>query len=113
MRQSELFSAVAWMAFLPLPAFLPTVACGQPWLTQEGDLWVRTFHETAPAKQRVRINAHGPVTLEGNVSANFEYTVKVAVRARTREQARLMLERAELRSESQNDWLVVTTPGRN
>jgi hypothetical protein len=105
MRQSALFRGLIGVAFLPL------AACAQPWLTQEGDLWVRTFHESAVAKPRVRINAHGPVTLEGNVSANFEFTVKVAVRARTREQARAMLERAALRTESQNDWLVLTTPG--
>jgi hypothetical protein len=89
------------------------VAGSQQWLTQEGDLWVRTFQGTAAPKLRVRINAHGPVILEGNVSANFEYTVKVTVRARTREQARILLEKAELRTESQNDWLVFTTPGRN
>lgn len=89
------------------------VACAQPWLTQEGDLWVRTFHETSPAKPRLRINAHGPVTLEGNVSANFEFTVKVAVKARSREQARVLLERAALRTESQPEWLVLTTPGRD
>ena len=107
MRRSELSKALLGAAFLPM------LASAQPWLTQEGDLWVRTYHETAAAKPRVRINAHGPVTLEGNVSANFEYTVKVAVRARTREQARAILERAELRSEQQNEWYILTTPGRN
>jgi hypothetical protein len=107
MRRSELFRGLAGLAFLPM------VACAQPWLTQEGDLWVRTFHESAAARPKVRINAHGPVTLEGNVSANFEFTVKVAVRARTRELARIMLEKAELRTEVQNDWLVLTTPGRD
>jgi hypothetical protein len=95
MRRSELFRGLVGAAFLPM------AAGAQPWLTQEGDLWVRTFHETAAAKPRVRINAHGPVTLEGNVSPNFDYTVKVAVRARTREQARILLEKAELRMESQ------------
>jgi DUF4097 and DUF4098 domain-containing protein YvlB len=94
-------------------ALLPVAACAQPWLTQEGDLWVRTFHETRTAKPRLRINAHGPVTLEGNVSANFEFTVKVSVRARTREQARAILEKAALRTERQTDWLVLTTPGGN
>ncbi len=107
MRRSELFRVFT------LAAFLPMVACAQPWLTQEGDLWVRTFHETAPAKPRVRINAHGPVTLEGNVSANFEITVKVAVKVRSRERARVMLERAEVRGESQPEWFVLNTPGRD
>ena len=88
------------------------LAGAQPWLTQEGGLWVRTFHETAAAKPRMRINAHGPVMLEGNVSPNFDFTVKVSVKAHAREQARAMLEKAELRTESQTEWLVIDTPGR-
>ena len=106
MRRSELFKGLVGAAFLPM------LAGAQPWLTQEGGLWVRTFHETAAAKPRVRINAHGPVMLEGNVSPNFDFTVKVAIKARTREQARILLEKAELRLESQTDWLVINTPGR-
>ena len=93
-------------------AILPMAAGAQPWLTQEGGLWVRTFHNTAAAKPNLRIIAHGPVRLEGGVSTGFDYTVKVAVRARTREQAGALLERAELRAESQTDWFVLTTPGR-
>ncbi len=92
-------------------AFLPMVSCAQPWLTQEGDQWVRTFHELANAKPRLRINAHGPVTLEGGVATGFDYTVKVAVRARTREQARMLLEKAVPRVEMQNEWMVFTAPG--
>jgi len=106
MRRSELFRALFFGVLLPM------AACGQSWLSQEGGLWVRTFHDIALAKPRLRINAHGPVTLEGGTSTGFDYTVKVAVRARTREQARILLERAELRTESQNDWFVITTPGR-
>jgi hypothetical protein len=106
MRRSVLFR------ILTCAAFLPTVACGQSWLTQEGGLWVRTFHDIAVAKPRLRINAHGPVTLEGGASTGFDYIVKVSVRARTREQARALLERAEPRTEAQNDWFVLTTPGR-
>lgn len=107
MRRSALFSALVGMAILPV------AASAQTWLTQEGDLWVRTFHETAAAQPRLRIDAHGPVTLEGNVSPNFEFTVKVSVRARTREQARGMLEKVAVRSLPQNGWLAITTPGRN
>jgi DUF4097 and DUF4098 domain-containing protein YvlB len=61
----------------------------------------------------LRINAHGPVSLEANVSASFVYTVKVSIRARTREQALALLDKAALRVEAQNGWLVLTTPGRN
>jgi len=107
MRRSELFSALAGLALLP------AAGCAQPWLTREGDLWVRTFHETAAARPRLRINAHGPVTLEGNVSGSFVFTVRVGVRARTRELAASMLEKASVRMELSNGWLVVTTPGGN
>ena len=43
MRLSELFRSLLGVALLPM------AACAQPWLTQEGDLWVRTFHESAAA----------------------------------------------------------------
>ena len=105
MRRLELFRPLAGLLLIPL------TGCAQPWLTQEGDFWVRTFHETAPAQTRLRIVSHGPVSLQGNTSGNFDYTVKVSVRARTREQARSMLQTALIRSEMQNGWLVVTTPG--
>lgn len=105
MRRSELFKSLVWLALLP------SAACAQPWLTREGDLWVRTFHQTAPAKPRVHIISHGPVTLEGNVAAGFEYTVKVSVRARTHEQARMLLERAVPQAESHGDVFLLRTPG--
>jgi hypothetical protein len=107
MRRSALFSALTLLALLPL------AACAQPWLSQEGDLWVRTYRETAPARPRLHIVSHGPVMLEGNVSANFEFTVKVSVHARSREEARRILEKSDLRVDSQKDWLVLTTPGRD
>src|SRR5580700_6619738 len=104
MRRSALSNALAAMSLLPL------AGCAQPWLTQEGDLWVRTFHETAVAKPRLRIVSHGPVILEGNSAPGFEFTLKVSVRARSREQARMLLERAVPQKEFHNDWLVLTTP---
>lgn len=107
MRRSAAFR------FLIGTAFLPMTACAQPWLTQEGGMWVRTFHDIAGARPRLRIVAHGPVTLEGGVSTGFDFTVKVAIRARSREQARAILEKAELRKESQNEWFNLTTPGRD
>src|ERR1039458_4415786 len=106
MRRSGLSKAPLCIALLPLAAL------AQPWLTHEGDLWVRTYNDTAPVKPRVRINSHGPVLIEGNSSpAQFVFTVKVAVRARTQEEARVWLEKLQVRAESQGEWLVVTTPG--
>ena len=38
----------------------------------------KVIHGTAPAGSRLRVNAHGPVTLEGGrLPANSQYTVKV------------------------------------
>jgi DUF4097 and DUF4098 domain-containing protein YvlB len=107
MRPSALFNALAGLALWPL------VACAQPWLTREGDLWVRTFQQTAAAKPRLRILAQGPVTLQGNVSENFAFTVKVSVRARTREQAVSLLEKVSPRVEAKDEWLVVSIPAGN
>src|ERR1039457_2740825 len=105
MRRSGLSNPLL-MALLPLAGF------AQPWLTHEGDLWVRTYSETAAVKPRVRINSHGPVWIEGNSSAaQFVFTVKVGVRARTQAEARVRLEKLQVRAESQGEWLVVTTPG--
>ncbi len=95
MRRLGLSKAIVWLAILP------AAAPGQDWLTQEGDLWVRTIRQTADARPRLRIISHGPVTLEGNAAERFEYTVKVAVRARSREEARMLLERAAVRPEVQ------------
>jgi DUF4097 and DUF4098 domain-containing protein YvlB len=106
MRRSGLSKAPLCIALLPLAGF------AQPWLTHEGDLWVRTYNDTAPAKPRVRINSHGPVWMEGNASpAQFVFSVKVAVRARTQADARVRLEKLQVRAETQGEWLVVTTPG--
>src|ERR1039458_10373493 len=101
MRRSGLSKAPLCIALLPLAAL------AHPWLTHEGDLWVRTYNDTAPVKPRVRINSHGPVLIEGNSSpAQFVFTVKVAVRARTQEEARVWLEKLQVRAESQGEWLV-------
>jgi hypothetical protein len=106
MRRSRLFSALPCFALLPLAGF------AQPWLTREGDVWVRTYNGTAAAKPRLRINSHGAVLVEGNSSpGQFVFTVKVSVRARTQAEARVRLEKLRVLTEKQGEWLVVTTPG--
>jgi DUF4097 and DUF4098 domain-containing protein YvlB len=92
-------------------AFLPLVAFAQQGLTREGGQWAKTLHGTEPAAPRLRVNAHGPVTLEGGVSDSLSYSVKVSVRARTEAQARRILERYAVRVARQGEWTVFTTPG--
>ena len=105
MRRSGLFSARAALALLPLVAF------AQRDIARQGDLWVRTYYGAVPAAPRLRVNAHGPVTLEGGVSHNLSYQVKVSVKARTAAEARRILDRYAVRLAPQGDWLVLTAPG--
>ncbi len=105
MPRSGLFSARLALALLPL------LASAQQELTREGDSWVRTFSGAGPAAPRLRVNAHGPVTLEGGVSLNVSYQVKVSVTARTAAEALRILERYAVRLSPQGDWLVLTAPG--
>jgi len=110
MRRSGLFSAPLALALLPLLAFV-SAAFAQQELTRQGDLWVRTFSGAAPAAPRLRVNAHGPVTLEGGVSLNVSYQVKVSVKTRTAAEALRVLERYTVRLSPRGDWLVLTAPG--
>jgi DUF4097 and DUF4098 domain-containing protein YvlB len=105
MRRSGLFSARVALALLPLVAF------AQQELTRQGDLWVRTHYGAGPAAPRLRVNAHGPVTLEGGVSLNVSYQVKLSVKTRTAAEALRLLDRYAVRLAPQGDWLVLTAPG--
>src|ERR1019366_126334 len=105
MRRSGLFSARVVLAVLPL------AACAQQELARQGDQWVRTYYGTAPAAPRLRVNAHGPVTVEGGVSPNVSYQVKVSVKARTAAEAQGILDRYAVKLAAQGDWLVLTAPG--
>jgi hypothetical protein len=105
MRRSGLFSARLAFALLPLVAF------AQQALTREGDSWVGTYSGAGPAAPRLRVNAHGPVTLEGGVSQNLSYQVKVSVKTRTAAGALRVLERYAVRLAPQGDWLILTAPG--
>ena len=110
MRRSGPFSARVALAWLPLVAFV-SAAFAQQELTREGDVWVRTFSGAGPATPRLRVNAHGPVTLEGGVSQDLSYQVKVSVKTRTAAEALRVLERYAVRLAPQGDWLVLTVPG--
>ena len=105
MRRSALSSALAALAWLPLAGY------AQPGPVRDNGLWVRTFTGTAAAAPRLRINAHGPVTLDGGVARTLSYSVKVGVKARTEAQARRLLAQYAVRIESRGEWVVLTMPG--
>jgi DUF4097 and DUF4098 domain-containing protein YvlB len=61
--------------------------------------------------RRVRINAHGPVTLQAGTSPNITYTVHVSVHARTEAEARQVMQRYMVQATYLGDTLVITAPG--
>jgi hypothetical protein len=71
-------------------AWLP-LAFGQQPVTCQNGKCTKVVRGTAPAASRLRVNAHGPVALEGGTSRTMSYTVKVSVSARTEAEARRVL----------------------
>jgi len=83
----------------------------QPGIVREGDRFRRDFYGSYPAARKLRINAHGPVTLEPATGSTVSYSVSVSVRARTEVEARRVLERYSVRVETVGDRVVLTAPG--
>src|SRR5260370_24281884 len=73
--------------------------------------FVRDFSGSAPAGRRLRINAHGPVSVQAGNGRNISYTVHLSVRARTEAEARSVMQRYNVRVTPQGEWVVLTAPG--
>jgi DUF4097 and DUF4098 domain-containing protein YvlB len=105
MRRSALSSLAITLAFLPPPSVSQPAG-----VTRVGDRFVRDFSGNGPASRRLRINAHGPVTVQAGVSRNLQYTVRLTVQARTESEARAVLQHYSIRQETHGDTLVLTAP---
>ncbi len=104
MRRSALFSVAAVLALLPLGG-----AC-QETLEREPGGWAMTYRGSLPAAPRLRINGHGPVTLEGGTAATFVYSVRLSVAASSEADARRILGRAPL-AVRRGEGVTLTAPG--
>ncbi len=100
------FKIFAILLLLPV-AVLPQ----QSGLVRQGDRFVRDFSGSAPAGRRLRINAHGPVSVQAGNGRNISYTVHLSVRARTEAEARSVMQRYNVRVTPQGEWVVLTAPG--
>jgi DUF4097 and DUF4098 domain-containing protein YvlB len=69
------------------------------------------IHGTAPACARLRIQAHGAVTLEGGGGKEISYTLRFAVSARGTVEAQRVLQASPVRIESQGPWTILNAPG--
>src|ERR1039457_4708720 len=106
MRRPVDFKTLAILLLLPL------VAVPQPTgIVRQGDRFVRDFHGTAPAGRRLRINAHGPVSVQAGLDNSISYTVHLSVQARTEAEARNVMQRYNVRVTPQGEWVVLTAPG--
>ena len=106
MRRPADFKTLAILFLLPLAA-----APQQSGVVREGDRFARDFSGNAPAGRRLRINAHGPVSVQAGVASNISYTVHVSVRARTEVEARSVMQHYNVRVTPQGEWVVLTAPG--
>src|SRR5512140_2710305 len=104
MLRSSPFSALGIFALLPF-------AGAQMGLTCKDGRCEKVIYGTAPAGSRLRVNAHGPVKLEGGTSPSLLYTVTVSVSARSESEARRALQQYVVRVVSQGSTTVFTAPG--
>lgn len=71
----------------------------------------RVLNGIAPPGSRLRVNAHGPVTVVGGVSQNLTFTVKVTVNARSEAEARRLLAPYAVRVQNDGVWTILSAPG--
>src|SRR4051794_24089463 len=106
MRRREDFKILAVLLLLPL------AAAPQPsGIVRQGGQFLRDFNGSVPAARRLRINAHGPVTVQAGTTNRISYTVHLSVRARTEAEARIVMQRYSVRVTPQGEWVVLTAPG--
>jgi hypothetical protein len=91
-----------------LTAVLP--ASAQQWACKNGKC-ERMMYGSSPSLSRVKINAHGPVTLEAGTSRELTYAIRLTVNARNEAEARRLVGSYAVRVDPQAGWTVVTAPG--
>lgn len=110
-RCSDLFGVRGCVKLIPALVLLAALRAQQPGIVREGNQFRRDFYGSHPAARKLRINAHGPVTLLGGATSTVSYSVSVTVRARSEAEARRVLERYAVRVETVGDRVVLTAPG--
>jgi DUF4097 and DUF4098 domain-containing protein YvlB len=99
-------SSRAALALVPLLAFAQ-----QAGMQRKGDSWEKDFVGSARPMRRVRVIAHGPVTLQASTSPTITYSVHVSVRARTDAEARQVMQKYMVTATILGDTLIISAPG--
>jgi len=92
-------------------ALLPILALAQPGgMQRKGEVWEKDFFGNARNARRIRINAHGPVTLQAGAGNSITYSVHLSVRARTEAEAASVMKKYMVRADFIGDTTVITAP---
>src|SRR5262245_23520043 len=104
MHLSELSSPMRriWRPAAGLLTAIALAAIAQPAqppsLMRENGKLVAVFYGSVPATPRLHVNSAGPVTVEGGVSKDFNYSVRVILNARTEAEARRIMRSYNVRA---------------
>jgi hypothetical protein len=91
-------------------AVLPTILLAQN-ITREGSNWVLTVTGTVPAAATLRVNAQGPVVLEGGGGKGVSFIAKLGVQARNEDEARRILKQYSLPVSTGGETVLINPPG--
>ena len=75
---------------------------------KQGRYWVETVEGALPAGTRLRISSVGAVTVQGEAVEEVRYSVTKKVRARNRQEAERLLQKAEVTADLQNITAVIS-----
>ena len=103
MRRPEDFRILAVLLLLPLGGLVAT----EPALSARATGSCATSTAACRRPRRLRINAHGPVTVQAGAANRISYTVHLSVRARTEAEARVVMQRYSVRVAPQGEWVVL------
>ncbi|MBZ5586858.1 MAG: hypothetical protein LAQ30_32665, partial [Acidobacteriia bacterium] len=91
------------LAAVPLAAYAQQITCA-------AGRCIQIIGGKARVGAQLRVQAHGPVTLEtGGPAGVLEYTARVVVRARSEAEARRLFERFAVRVAPEGSWYVLKT----
>ena len=109
-RAGAAAGAARRLAGLAALVWLAPAGFSQLPLEREPGGWARVYTATLAPASRLRVVGHGPVTVDGAVSRNLAYTVRVSIAARSEAEARRILDAASVRVSSEGDWVVLAAP---
>lgn len=112
MRRSALSKLAIVAALLPMGGACQVLrdALREAPLEAEPGGWAITYRGSLPAARVLRINGHGPVTLQAGTAPVFFYTARLSVAAHSEAEARRMLARSPF-AVTRGPLVTLTAPG--